>query len=174
MSTNTTAREYRREELALIAILLVFFVAIVAFAVSLPFDARLFPLIIGGAGILLSLGVAVEALRPRPPGDVSAADAGAGEDDAAARVGWPRYLTALFAAPVFGLVFWLFGFVVAALAAMLLMPPLMGYADRKRLIITALITVVVLALVAPRLLNVDLPHGLVGDWLIDMLALRSS
>jgi Tripartite tricarboxylate transporter TctB family len=173
MSTNTTAREYRREELALIAILLAFFVAIVAFAVNLPFDARLFPLIIGGAGILLSLAVAVEALQRRRAGDASAADASAGEDDATARAGWPRYLTALFAAPVFGLVFWLLGFVVAALAAMLLVPPLMGYADRKRLIITALITVAVLALVAPRLLNVDLPHGVVGDWLIDVLALRA-
>ena len=173
MSGDARTREYRREELALIAILLVFFVAIVAFAVSLPFDARLFPLIIGSAGILLSLGVAVEALRRRRAGGASAADASAGEDDAAARAGWPRYLTALFAAPVFGLIFWLFGFVIAALAAMLLMPPLMGYADRKRLIITALVTVVVLALVAPWLLNVDLPHGVVGDWLIDVLALRS-
>src|SRR5262245_1851997 len=173
MSTNTTAREYRGEELALIAILLVFFVAIVAFAVSLPFDARLFPLVIGSAGILLSLGVAVEALHRRRAGDASAADASAGEGDAAARAGWPRYLTALFAAPMFGLMFWLFGFFVAALAAMLLMPPLMGYADHRRLIITALVTVAVLALVAPRLLNVDLPHGVVGDWLIDVLALRS-
>jgi hypothetical protein len=173
MTSDAPTREYRREEFALIAVLLVFFVAIVAFAVSLPFDARLFPLIIGSAGILLSLGVAVEALQRRRAGDASAADASAGEDAAAARAGWPRYLTALFAAPVFGLVFWLFGFVVAALAAMLLMPPLMGYADRKRLIITALVTVVVLALVAPRLLNVDLPHGVVGDWLIDVLALRA-
>ena len=172
MSGDARTREYRREELALIAILLVFFVAIVAFAVSLPFDARLFPLIIGSAGILLSLGVALEALRRRA-GDASAADPSPGEDDAAARAGWPRYLTALFAAPVFGLIFWLFGFVIAALVAMLLMPPLMGYADRKRLIITALVTVVVLALVAPRLLNVDLPHGVVGDWLIDVLALRA-
>src|SRR5262245_14632729 len=173
MPVDTRAREYRREELALIAILLAFFVAIVAFAVSLPFDARLFPLIIGGAGILLSLGIGVEALRRRRAGDASASDAGAGEDDAAARAGWPRYLTALFAAPGSRLLFWLCGFVIAALAAMLLMPPLMGYADRKRLIITALVTVVVLALVAPWLLNVDLPHGVVGDWLIDVLALRA-
>jgi len=172
MSGDARTREYRREELALVAILLAFFVAIVAFAVSLPFDARLFPLIIGSAGILLSLGVALLALRRRA-GDASAADAGAREDDPAARAGWPRYLTALFAAPVFGLIFWLFGFVIAALVAMLLMPPLMGYADRRRLIITALVTVVVLALVAPRLLNVDLPHGVVGDWLIDVLALRA-
>jgi hypothetical protein len=173
MTSDAPTREYRREEFALIAFLFVFFVAIVAFAVSLPFDARLFPLIIGSAGILLSLGVAIEARQRRRAGDASAADASVGEDDAAARAGWPRYLTALFAAPVFGLVFWLLGFVVAALAAMLLVPPLMGYADRKRLIITALITVAVLALVAPRLLNVDLPHGVVGDWLIEVLALRA-
>jgi Tripartite tricarboxylate transporter TctB family len=173
MPMDTTARNYRREELALIAILLVFFIAIVAFAVSLPFDARLFPLIIGSAGIVLSLGVALEALRRGRAGDASGVDAGARENDAATRVGWPRYLTALFAAPVFGLLFWLLGFVVAALAAMLLMPPLMGYADRRRLIITALVTVAVLALVAPWLLNVDLPHGVVGDWLIDVLALRA-
>ena len=164
MTSDAPTREYRREELALIAILLAFFAAIIAFAVSLPFDARLFPLVIGSAGILLSLGVAFEALHRRRAGDASAADASAGEGDAAARAG--------FAAPVFGLIFWLFGFVVAALAAMLLMPPLMGYADRKRLIITALVTVAVLALVAPRLLNVDLPHGVGGDWLIDVLSLR--
>src|SRR5262245_35747090 len=90
MSTNTPTREYRREELALIAILLVFFVAIVAFAVSLPFDARLFPLIIGSAGILLSLGVA--ALRRRRAGGPSAADASPGADDAAARAGSPGSL----------------------------------------------------------------------------------
>jgi hypothetical protein len=174
MSGDARTRDYRREELALIAILLAFFIAIVAFAVSLPFDARLLPLIIGSTGILLSLGIAVEALQRRRADDASAADANAGEDAAAARAGWPRYLTALFAAPVFGLLFWLFGFVVAALAAMLLMPPLMGYADRRRLVITALITVAVLALVAPKLLNVDLPHGVVGDWLIDVLALRAN
>src|SRR5262245_64808676 len=106
MTSDARTREYRREEFALIAILLVFFVAIVAFAVSLPFDARLFPLIIGSAGILLSLGVAVEALRRRRAGDASVAEASAAEDHAAAHAGWPRYLTALFAAPVFGLIFW--------------------------------------------------------------------
>ena len=40
--------------------------------------------------------------------------------------------------------------------------------------ITALLTVAILALIGPYLLNVDLPHGLVGDWLIDKLALRAS
>jgi len=42
------------------------------------------------------------------------------------------------------------------------------------LVVTALLTVAILALIGPYLLNVDLPHGLVGDWLIDKLALRAS
>ena len=55
---------------------------------------------------------------------------------------------------------------------MLIMPPLMGYADRRQLVITALVTVAIVAFLAPYLLNVDLPHGLVGDWLKH--ALRAS
>ncbi|MGA7487142.1 MAG: hypothetical protein WBW74_09440, partial [Xanthobacteraceae bacterium] len=80
----------------------------------------------------------------------------------------------LLSAPAFGLLFWLFGFVVASLAAMLVMPPLMGYANRRRLAAIAVITVAVLALIGPYLLDVDLPHGVVGEWLIDKLALRAS
>ena len=84
------------------------------------------------------------------------------------------YATALLAAPAFGLMFWLVGFIVAALAAMLLIPVWMGYANRRQLVVTALLTVAILALIGPYLLNVDLPHGIVGDWLIDKLALRAS
>jgi hypothetical protein len=75
-------------------------------------------------------------------------------------------------APVFGLLFWLFGFIIASFVAMLLIPTLMGYANRRRLLVTAVITVAVLAVIAPYLLNVELPQGVVGDWLIDKLALR--
>jgi len=82
--------------------------------------------------------------------------------------------TALLSAPVFGLLFSLFGFIIASLAAMLIMPMLMGYANRRRLVVTAVLTVAILALIGPYLLNVDLPHGVVGDWLIDKLALRAS
>ena len=54
------------------------------------------------------------------------------------------------------------------------MPALMGYSNRRQLVIVAVVTVVLLALVFPYLLNVDLPHGLVGDWLIDRLGLRAA
>jgi len=168
MSADARFRSYWREEFALLALLLVFFIGIVGFAYNTPFDARLFPVIIGVAGIGLALLIAVEQARLRR------IDAGAAVDsnDPAARVDWPRFATALLSAPAFGLAFWLLGFVVASLAAMLLMPVLMGYRNRRRLVVIAVITVAVLALICPYLLNVDLPHGVVGDWLIDKLALR--
>lgn len=169
MSTDTRVRSYWRDEFALIVFLLLFFTGIVAFSYHTPFDARLFPLIIGGSGIVLMLLVGIEQARLRRLGEVSV-----NEDDPAAKADWPRHATALLSAPVFGLAFWLFGFVVASLAAMLLMPLLMGYRNRRRLVLVAVVTVAVLALICPYLLKVDLPHGLLGDWLIDKLALRPS
>ena len=169
MSIDARVRAYWREEFSLIALLLLFFVAIVAFGYSLPFDARLFPLIIGCAGIVLTLAVALDQVRRRRADDAEVVDG----NDSAARTGWPRYATALLSAPAFGLLFWLFGFIIASFAAMLLIPTLMGYANRRRLLVTAVITVAVLAVIAPYLLNVELPQGVVGDWLIDKLALRA-
>jgi Tripartite tricarboxylate transporter TctB family len=170
MSTDTKLRNYWREEFALIALLLLFFVGIVAFSYGTPFDARLFPLIIGSAGILLTVAIAIEARWRRWADGASVLD----DNDPADKADWPRYATALLSAPAFGILFWLFGFVVASLAAMLLMPVLMGYQNRRQLVMVALVTVVILALICPYLLNVDLPRGLVGDWLIDAYNLRKS
>ena len=169
MPSDARVTAYRLEEFSLIALLLLFFIAIVAFAYTLPFDTRLFPLIIGGAGIVLTLVIALEQVRRRRVGAAAVVD----EDDPVTRADWPRYATALLSAPAFGLLFWLFGFIVASLAAMLLIPLLMGYANRRQLVLTAVITVAALAVVAPYLLNVELPQGVVGDWLIDKLALRA-
>jgi hypothetical protein len=168
MSLDTNARAYWREEFSLIALLLLFFIAIVAFAYTLPFDAWLFPLIIGCAGIALTLAVALAQMRRRRAG-AAVVDA----DDPATRADWPRYATALLSAPAFGLLFWLFGFIIASFAAMMLIPLLMGYGNWRRLVVTAVITVAVLAVIGPYLLNVELPQGVVGDWLIDKLALRA-
>jgi hypothetical protein len=169
MPSDARVTAYRLEEFSLIALLLLFFIAIVAFAYTLPFDARLFPLIIGGAGIVLTLVIALEQVRRRRVGAAAVVD----EDDPVTRADRPRYATALLSAPAFGLLFWLFGFIVASLAAMLLIPLLMGYANRRQLVLTAVIAVAALAVVAPYLLNVELPQGVVGDWLIDKLALRA-
>src|ERR1700730_7158271 len=122
MSTDSRVNSYWREELALIALLLAFFIFIVAFSYNTPFDARLFPVIIGVSGIALTLLIAVEQVRLRRADATSVLD----DSDPATKADWPRYATALLSAPAFGLTFWLFGFIIASLAAMLLMPLLMG------------------------------------------------
>jgi hypothetical protein len=165
MSTDTRIRNYSREEFSLIAVLLLFFSGIIVFALRLPFDARLFPLVVGTTGIVLTLMIALQELRRGPETRSDAVSA----DDPAAKASWPRFATALLSAPVFGIVFWLFGFFVASLAAMLVMPTLMGYSDRRRLLIVGVVTVGFLALFFPYLVGVNLPHGVVGDWLIDTL-----
>src|SRR5882757_3775372 len=108
MSTDTRIRSYAREEFSLIAVLLVFFSGIIVFAVRLPFDARLFPRVVGSTGIVLTLAIAFRELR-RPAGHADAVL----PDDPAANATWLRFATALLSAPVFGIVFWLFGFFVA-------------------------------------------------------------
>jgi hypothetical protein len=170
MSNDARVRDYWREEFFLIGVLFFFFSAIVALSFNAPFDARLFPIVIGTAGMLLTVVIGVEQVRRRLTDDTPVLD----QDDPAARSGWLRLTTALLSAPVFGLLFWLFGFVAASLVAMLLMPPLMGYRDRKQHMVVAGVTVAILAFIAPYLLNIDVPHGLLGNWLIDKLALRPS
>src|SRR5262245_17468344 len=122
MLTDSRARNYWREEFTLVAVLLIVFGGVIGFSIGLPFDARLFPMVIGTAGILLCLVILVDQLRRRT---VTAPAEVVREDDPAASATWPRLATALLSAPIFGLVFWLFGFYVASLAAMLVMPPLM-------------------------------------------------
>mgnify|MGYP003483295539 CR=1 FL=1 len=67
------------------------------------------------------------------------------------------------------MVFWLFGFFVASLVAMFLMPPLMGYSNRRTMLVVGLATVGFLGVFVPYLVGVNLPRGVVGDWLIDKL-----
>jgi len=166
MRADSTVRNYWREEFTLIAVLLIVFGGVIVFSARLPFDAKLFPLIIGTAGILLCVLIAVQGLQQRrsaAPADI------APDDDPAANVTWTRFAAALLSAPLFGVVFWLFGFFVASLAAMFVMPPLMGYSHRRMVFLVGLATVAFLAVFFPYLVGVSLPHGVVGDWLLDQL-----
>jgi hypothetical protein len=164
MSTDARVRNFWLEEFALIAVLLVLFAGIIVFSIRLPFDAKLFPMVVGSAGILLCLTIFIEELRRRASGASVVKS-----DDPAVGATWPRFAVALLSAPAFGLVFWLFGFFVASLAAMMVMPPLMGYSNRRMTLIVGLATVAFLAVFFPYLVGVNLPHGLVGDWLLDTL-----
>jgi hypothetical protein len=166
MRIGSSITNYWREEFTLVAALFIVFAGVIVFGIPLPFDAKLFPLIIGTAGIVLCLLIVLEGVRRRKtaaPAEVVA------EEDPAANSSWPRFATALLSAPMFGLVLWLFGFFVASLAAMFVMPPLMGYTNRRVMVVVGLATVAVLAMFFPYLVGVNLPHGVVGDWLLDRL-----
>jgi hypothetical protein len=52
---------------------------------------------------------------------------------------------------------------------MLAMPILMDYPHRRQIVVVAIVTVVVLTVLCPFLLDVSLPRGVVGDWLVDKL-----
>src|SRR5262245_47492358 len=71
MHSDSKLRGYWREEFSLIGLLLIFFIGIVAFSYNTPFDARLFPVIIGVAGIALTLLIAVEQVRLRRTDEAS-------------------------------------------------------------------------------------------------------
>ena len=166
MSTESKVTNYWREEFGLLVILLILFCGIIGFGINLPFDAKLFPLIIGAAGILLCAVITIQELgRKRAAEQIDVVP----DDDPAANATWPRLATALLSAPVFGVVFWLFGFFVASIAAMFAMPPLMGYSNRRMMVMVGIATVAFLAVFFPYLVGVNLPHGVVGDWLLDQI-----
>lgn len=166
MSTDRQIRAFWRDEFALIALLFLMFVGILVFALRLPFDARLFPMVIGSAGLILcAIIIFQEVRRWQSP---EAADA-VPKEGASAGAGRARHALALLSAPVFGLLLWLFGFFMASLVAMLAMPRMMGMRNWPLILVVALATIVVLALIFPLLLGVNLPHGIVGDWLLDRL-----
>lgn len=165
MATDRQIRQYWREEFVLIGLVLFVFIGNILFALHLPFDAKLFPTVIGCAGALLCFLIVIAEFRRWRTQAASAIR----NDDPATHVEWQRYALALGSTPVFGLLLWLLGFFVASLAAMIAMPWLMGFRDRKVIALVTVVTIVILTLIFPYFVGVNLPHGIVGDWLIDRL-----
>jgi hypothetical protein len=121
-----------------------------------PPEARLFPTLVGAAG--MTLAIAVFALHG---GD----DSPAGEHGAAAPGRWRRLL-AVAAAPVYSLLVWVIGFYAASLAALVVLPLLLGFRGIFRVLLIALGAVAVIAAVFSWGMEMTLPAGLVGDWIL--------
>lgn len=166
MSADGQIRAFWREEFSLIALLFLIFVGIVVFAFRLPFDARLFPMVIGTTGLFLCAIIIIDEIRRWQSRDSANA---VPKEEPSAGADRPRQALALLSAPVFGLLLWLFGFFMASLVALLAMPRMMGMRNWRLILVVAFATIVALALIFPLLLGVNLPHGVVGDWLLDRL-----
>lgn len=160
---DSLTRRFWQDEIVLAVLLLVVFAGVVGLATGFSPEAQVFPSIIGTAGIVLSAGVVIAALRDRKAG-TAPPESATGEATTSGRL-W----LALLSAPAFGLVFWIFGFYVASFLTALAMPFLMGYRNRRVVPVFAVVTVAATALLFPYVLDVSLPHGVVGDWLIDRM-----
>jgi hypothetical protein len=125
-------------------------------ATRYPRDSRLFPLIVGGIGLVLALLLLARIAmgQVRAP---SKEDAEEGEAPAA-----PLW-AALLAAPAFGLVMYALGFWVATALCCFFGPAVMGYRGLRTRIALTLGTLAALALLFPLLLNLPLPRGEVMD-----------
>lgn len=144
-----------RGDAALAAALLVVFAGMIGIATGYPRDSRLFPTLVGAAGLaaaaLLLLGILAGSVRA-PPRDEDGDGLGA----------LPLW-QAMLVPPVFGLVLWLLGFWVAAALAAFLVPAMMGVRSLRRRIALALGTVAMLYLLFPLTLDIPLPRGEVMD-----------
>ena len=138
-------------------ILFLVFLLVVLEGLRYPPEARLFPTIIGAAGMALSLAVFV----------LHGGDDGPAEEHAAAPA--PdrlRRLLAIAAAPVYSLLVWTVGFYAASLIAILLLPQLLGYRRPILLAAIAVVSVGVIAAVFSWGMAMAMPPGILGNWIL--------
>ncbi|MCC7425510.1 MAG: tripartite tricarboxylate transporter TctB family protein [Alphaproteobacteria bacterium] len=143
-------------------VLMAMFLIVLVEAARYPRDARLFPTVIGAAGLAMAALHLVRSLTGRLAGAGRGAGAEEGEDVAGASPPTPLWI-AVAAAPTFGIVMWLFGFWIATGLVVFLGPWVMGYRNLARRVLLTVGTLAVLAFMFPYLLNVPLPTGLVWD-----------
>lgn len=137
-------------------LLFLVFLLVVLEGLRYPPEARLFPTIVGAAGMALAL--AVFALdggdNPRE---------GHGAAPAPDRL---RRLLAVAAAPVYSLLVWTIGFYAASLIAILALPQLLGYRRPVLLAAIAVVSVGVIAAVFSWGMEMTMPPGILGNWIL--------
>src|SRR5262245_44749978 len=140
--------------------LVVVFAVVIIVGRNYPPDARLFPTIVASLGLLLCAIFLAACLAS--PAYVRRAAADMEEALGDVRGFWISCVTP----PIYCVGIYLLGFHVASFIAMLVMPWLLGYRDRWRLVAVAAAVVIVLHLVFVVAVEVELPNGLLGDFLL--------
>jgi Tripartite tricarboxylate transporter TctB family len=136
------------------------FAVVVVVGRGYPPDARLFPTIVATIGLLLcAIFLGASALSPAYASrNIADMEAISGDGRA--------FRVACIAPFVYSVGIYVLGFYLSTLAAMLVMPPLLGYRDWKRLVAIAVGVVVLLHLVFVVAVEIELPNGLLGDYLV--------
>ncbi len=122
------------------------FLAQFLMALRYPSDPRLFPLIVAGVGVLLSVAI------------VFGVGLHYADTDSPEPLSKPDLILALVVSPAYGFALWLFGYWIASGLAIPLLAWLLGYRNRSVLMTATMSVVVVLGVLFP-LLDVPLPSG---------------
>jgi putative tricarboxylic transport membrane protein len=148
-----------------LALFLVFLVVVAVGSTYAP-EARLFPTMVGIAGMAMAIavlafesGAAPESVEDTSD-DLSAASAVADHPPRG------RVLLAVLAAPVYALLVWVLGFYIASLAALIVLPQCLDYRRIGLLTVIACVAVALIAVVFSWGMEMALPNGLVGDWVL--------
>ena len=140
--------------------LFVMFVGV--YALSRPYtpDAALFPTLVGVFGAFLCIAfIAACFLEP----DYLAANA---RDMEKAEGRADQFWIAFLASPLYCCAIYLVGFHISTFIALISMPYLLGYRRPLRLILLALAALAFAQVVFVQAVQIDLPNGLLGDFLL--------
>jgi hypothetical protein len=141
-------------------ILLFVFLLVLVVGRSYPSDAALFPSLVGSAGLVLGLIFLGSLVFDPLASHKHTADAEHSLGDR--RSFW----IALLASPVYSFSVFVIGFHVASFLAMVVMPLLLGFRHVLWLVLIALAMVIVLHLVFAMAMEIDMPMGLIGDFIL--------
>jgi hypothetical protein len=146
--------------------LLLVFLTVVLVGSSYPSEARLFPTMVGIAGMAMAIAVFVLHGREAALESAPAAEELSVAPPETAGPTRGRVLLAVAAAPVYALLVWVVGFYVASLVALIVLPQCLDYRRVGILVVIAVAAVALIALVFSWGMEMALPNGLVGDWLL--------
>lgn len=154
-------------EITIAAFLTGIFVVMTGAALTYPEDARLFPLIIGTAGLFMSLIVLVQSVywyssARKMKAYAPAAEKLPGRTPAERRKWWISFLSA----PIFGALLWIAGFYIASAVALTFMPYGLGYKRLGKIVLLMAATVLGMKLLFSDIMGIRMPHGLLGEWFL--------
>ena len=130
------------------------FLGMLVLAQGFPAEAALFPRIVAVAGLMLA-GLLVAAPERHEAEIFHSGEAGERHP-----------VLSLAAAPCFAVAVWLLGFYPASFLALLILPWLLGFRRPVLLLAIAVAAVVVIGLVFNVAMEIALPDGVVGDFVL--------
>jgi hypothetical protein len=134
-------------------------------ALNFPPEARLFPMLVSIAGLML---VSLRLIK-RADGDANAADGTIVSDEPVEAHPPGRLALATLSAPVYSLMVWGIGFHAASLMMLIGFPYCLGYRRLPILVPMAFVFVAILTGIFSYAMDMNLPAGVLNRWISNAL-----